>query len=132
MKQLTIVAEDRVGLIADISFILGKAKLNIESITVEVYGGKAIINLTVKDDAKATRLLAANDYRVLESELITFKVKDEPGKLAEISRLLKDEGINALSLYQITHGSGFAINAIKVDKPKKAMKVLAPYLVRGD
>ncbi|MFA6489264.1 MAG: hypothetical protein WCT52_01135 [Candidatus Micrarchaeia archaeon] len=131
MKQITIVAEDKVGLIADISYILGKARINIETIMVEVYGGKAVINLTVKDEVKAARLLAANNYRVLESELLTFKVKDEPGKLAEVSKLLREAHVNTENLYQITHGNGFAINAIKVDKPKKARKLLAQYLVKG-
>ena len=131
MKQITIVAEDKVGLIADISYILGKAHINIDTIAVEVYGGKAVINLAVKDEAKASRLLSANNYQVLESELLTFKVKDEPGKLAEVSRLLLEAHINTENLYQITHGNGYAINAIKVDKPKKAKKILAQYLVKG-
>ena len=132
MKQITIVAEDKVGLIADISYILGKARINIETIMVEVYGGKAVINLSVKDEAKAARLLSANNYQVLESELLTFKVKDEPGKLAEVSKMLREAQVNTENLYQITRGNGFAINAIKVDKPKKARKLLAQYLVRGD
>lgn len=131
MKQITIVAEDKVGLIADISYILGKAHINIESIAVEVYGGKAVVNLSVKDEAKAVRLLSANNYQVLESELLAFKVNDEPGKLSEVSRLLKEAHINTINLYQITRGNGYTINAIKVDKPKKAKKVIAQYLVKG-
>ena len=132
MKQITIVADDKVGLIADVSYILGKARINIETIAVEVYGGKAVINISVKDEAKAARLLSANGYQVLESELLIFKVKDEPGKLAEVSGLLKESQINTESLYQITRGDGFAIHAIKVDKPKKAKKIISQYLVKGE
>ena len=66
MKQITIVAEDKVGLIADISYILGKAKINIETIMVEVYGGKAVINLTVKDEIKAAKLY---DHTVINQNL---------------------------------------------------------------
>ncbi|MCX6773186.1 MAG: ACT domain-containing protein [Candidatus Micrarchaeota archaeon] len=58
MKQITIVADDKVGLLADISYILGKARVNIDAISVEVHGGKAIISLTFKDDKKAISLLA--------------------------------------------------------------------------
>jgi len=132
MKQITIVAEDKVGVIADISYILGKAHLNIEAISAEVYGGKGVVNLTVKDEAKAARLLSANGYKVLESEIIVVKVKDEPGSLSEISRLLKDAGVNIENLYLLTRGEGVSIDAINVDKPKKAKKVLAKYLMKGD
>jgi hypothetical protein len=132
MKQITIVADDRVGLLADISYILGKAKINIEAIMVEVYGGKAIINLSVKDEAKATRLLSANNYQVLESELLVFKVKDEPGQLAEVAKKLREANINTENIYQITKGNGYSVNAIKVDKPKKAAKLLAQYIVKGE
>jgi len=132
MKQITIVAEDKVGVIADISYILGKAHLNIEAISAEVYGGKGVVNLTVKDEAKAARLLSANGYKVLESEMIVVKVKDEPGSLSEISRLLKEAGVNIENLYLLTRGEGVSIDAINVDKPKKAKKVLAKYLMKGD
>ncbi|MCX8198369.1 MAG: hypothetical protein N3F07_04255 [Candidatus Micrarchaeota archaeon] len=131
MKQLTIVVDDKVGVIADISYILGKAKINIEAISAEVYGGKGIINLMVKDEQKAAKLLSANGYKVLESELIIVKLKDEPGRLSEVSALLKDAGINISNLYLLARGNGVSIDAISVDKPKKARKVLAEYLVGG-
>jgi len=132
MKQICIVAPDRVGLIADISYILGKAKINIDAISVDVYGGKGVINITVKDEKKAARLLKMNNYEVLESELLIIKVRDEPGGLSEVSKLMKDSGVNIESIYLITRGEGFSLDALKVDKPKKAKKLLAPYIVKGD
>ena len=133
MKQITIVAEDKVGLIADISYILGKARINIESISVEVYSGKAVINLTVKDEKRAASLLIANDYKVLESEVLVVCLKDEPGEMSKMSKILKDSSLNIESLYVVARGEdGYSIHALKVDKPKKAKKLLAPYLVKGD
>jgi hypothetical protein len=132
MKQITIVAEDKVGVIADISYILGKAHINIEAISAEVYGGKGVVNLTVKDESKAAKLLSASGYKVLESEIIVIKVKDEPGKLSEVSKLLKDSGVNIENLYLLTRGEGVSIDAISVDKPKKAKKILAKYLMSGE
>jgi len=48
MKDITIIAPDKVGLLADISYILGKARVNIESIAVTSVGGKAVITVLVK------------------------------------------------------------------------------------
>ena len=132
MKQITIVAEDKVGVLADITYILGKARINIESLSVEVHEGKAVVNLTVKDERRAASLLSANGYRVLESEIIVVKLKDEPGQLSEISGLLQKNGVGIQSLYLLARGGGFALDALKVDKPKKAAKLLSPYLVKSN
>lgn len=131
MKQITIVAEDKVGLLADISYILGKARVNIESIAVEVIGTKGIINLTLKDDKKATQMLEGNGYKVLSSEVLVVKVKDEPGELSKISKMLVDSGVNVESLYLLSRHGGYSLDAVKVDSPKKAAKVLEGYLVKG-
>lgn len=131
MKQITIVADDRVGLLADISYILGKARINIESISVEVIGTKAIINLTLKDDKRASRMLESNDYKVLSSEVLVVKVKDEPGELSKISKQLVDAGIGVESLYLLSRHGDYSLDALKVDNPKKAAKLLHGYLVRG-
>ena len=129
MKQIAVVAEDRVGLLADISYILGKARINIESVSVQVHGGKAVINLTVKDYEKATRMLTSNGYRVLSTEIFIIKLKDEPGEMSKMSKILRDNSINIESLYIVARGEdGFAIHALKVDKPKKARKLLAPFM----
>lgn len=131
MKQLTVVMDDRVGLLADMSYILGKAKINIDGISVEVHGGKGIINLVVKDEKKATILLKANGYNVLSSEMLIVKLKDEPGELSEISKKLTAAKVNIENLYLLVRGEGYCLDAIKVDKPSKARKLLASYLVKA-
>ncbi len=128
MKQLTIMTNDRVGILADISYILGKAKMSIIGVTAEAYEGNAIINLMVKDDKKASGLLAANGYKVLETDLIMIKVKDEPGALSSVSKRLKDAKINVESLFLIMRCKGHSIGALKVDKPKAAKRILADCL----
>ena len=132
MKQITIVTDDKVGVLADVSYILGKAKINIEALSVEVHGGKAMINISVKDEKKAIRLLTANSYKVLESEIIIVKVKDEPGELARISKLLHDGGVSVESLYLLARGEGFSLDAIQADKPRKAKEILRDYVVKGE
>lgn len=129
MKQITIVADDKVGLLADISYILGKARVNIESLSVDVHGGKAVINITVKDDARASSMLGGNGYKVLSSEVFVLRLHDGPGELSKLSNSLKEEGINIESLYLLSREGGVSLDALKVDKPKKARKLLEPYLV---
>ncbi len=128
MKQLTIVSDDKVGLLADISFILGKSHINIDSISVGVVGGKAIINLTIKDDARAAQLLAASGYQVFAADVVVVKIADTPGELARISKMLADEGISIENVHVLAKGDGFVLDSMRVDKTAKAHKLLAPYL----
>ncbi len=131
MEELTIVVDDKVGIVADISYILGKAKINIEAISVDVHGGKAIINITVKDAKKAMQYLSGSGYRVLESEIIVVKLKDEPGQLSSMSALLAKEKVNILSLFFLAKEAGYSVLALKVDHTRKAMNVLAPFMPKN-
>lgn len=131
MKQLTIMMDDKVGALADISYILGKAKVNIESVSAEVYSGKVVINLTVKNDVKASEVLSKNGYTVLKSDVLVVKVKDEPGALSEISNRLKKANINVESLFVLTRGNGYSVDVFKVDKPKAAKRLLSDCLMKS-
>jgi len=128
MKQITVVSDDKVGILADISYILGKARINIESISVQVHGGKGLVNLTVKDNEKAARMLSSNGYEVLSSEIFLVRIKDTPGEMARFTELLKKEGINIESLHVVARDEDFSVHSLKVDKPKKAKNLLGPFL----
>ncbi len=132
MKQLVIIADDKVGLLADISFLLSKSKMNIDAISAELVGNKAVIHLTVKDEKKAKETLEANDYKVVTSDVLVIKLKDEPGELSKISKKLAEGGVNIAHVHLLTKGKEGALFSIKVDKNKKAQKILEPYLTIDD
>jgi len=128
MKQLTIVTEDRVGLLADISYILGQTRINIDSISAGVCGGKAFINLSISDAGRAAALLKTNHFDVVESDMIVVKLTDEPGELAKISKMLTDANINIQSVAILAKGPDTVFDGIKVDKIESARKVLKAYI----
>jgi len=128
MKQLTVIADDRPGLLADITYILGTAHMNIEAIDVHVHGGKGIIHLTVKDAEKASKMLKANGYEPFEVDVKFIRVLDKPGALAEVSKILADGKVNVEMLRQVCVDGGYAINTLKTDNPAKTAKLLEKYL----
>ncbi len=128
MGQITIVVNDSVGVLADISYLLGKAKINIDSLTATSLSGKAIIVFFVKDCDKARKILASNGYETLESEILVLRLKDAPGQLSQMTMLLKKENVNIINLYFIAREKGSSILAVRVDKTSKAKKLLKPYL----
>lgn len=132
MKQISVVVDDKVGLLADISFILGKSHINIESIASSSVGGKCVLNLTVKEEKRAIDVLAANGYKCLESDVIVVQMDNTPGTLAQLTRLLADSKINIENLLILTQDDKRSVYALKVDKPKLAEKLLTPYLGRDE
>jgi hypothetical protein len=124
MKTITIVEQDRVGLLMDISYILGKERINIESISANAVGGKAIITLTVRDGNEAKKILIKNGFHIIEEDMLMVSLRDRPGELATLAKLMKDNGINLVNLYMVSKDAKNTIVAIKPDKPKKAKELL--------
>ena len=132
MKTITIMADDRVGLLADISYILGKTKINIETISVDVISGKAIISMTIKEYEKASEVLQNAGFNVSEMNAIIVKLPDEPGQLNKITSMLAKEEVNIQNVHIVSRDNKTTIISLVVDKPKKAVKILEPFLLNKD
>lgn len=132
MKHITMVSEDRVGLIADISYILGSARINIETLSAMVQGSKCIVSISVKDERKAVDILRSNGYEVLESELLVVKIKDEPAQMSKFTSLLSKEKVGILSMQQLAKDGQHDTFAVKVDHVAKARKMLSGYLIDNE
>lgn len=132
MKTITIVADDKVGLLADISYVLAKSKINIESVNVEVVGGKAIIAIGVHDVVRGKTTVEAAGYKVEEPNTIVIKIKDEQGEYERIVDAVKKEGTKILGSKTLSKDGKVAVMSLTVDKPKKAVSVLSSYLITNE
>lgn len=128
MSELTVVAKDRVGLLADISDSLAKKKINIESISVEASGKTAIIHMRVGHAKEAKKSLVAEGFRVIDRNNLLLKLKDKPGELAKVSRKLADSGISIRNVYILDAEKNEKILAMDTSDNDKARKMLAGYI----
>jgi len=127
MKSVTIISEDRVGLLADISYILGKSNVNIEGLSVDVLGGKAVVGLEVKDPKKAQGILEMNGFKMAHPEAIVIKVAND--HMERISEMLESEKILVKELSMLSSDKSDGIFALHVDKPRKAHKMLSSFII---
>lgn len=132
MKPLTIVADDKVGLLADISYILGKAKINIDSLSVDVVGGKAIISLLLSEPERGKSVLEAAGYNVTELSSLVLKLPDKPGELSKVTSILAKEGINIQNVHMLTRDGKTTVISMIVDKPKRAITLLKDYTINKE
>lgn len=124
MNQLVLVASDKVGLLAKIARTLAKAKINIESISGEAVGRKAIIRMVVSNDVKATEALKKAGYDVVPSDALVVKLANKPGALAELAEKLAKARVNIENVHLVHKGDREGIFALKTDAPGKAGKLL--------
>jgi hypothetical protein len=132
MKTITIVSEDRVGLLADISYILSKSRINIDSINANLIGKKFIITLLVKDSQLAREVLSRGGYTITEAESIVVKIPNRLGEIEKVSERLATNGINIENVTMLSVNPSEGVFVLKVDKPKKACSVLSDILVDAD
>jgi len=128
MRELLVIAKDRVGLLAELSYLLGEENVDIESISADTVGKEAIIHLVVSDDKKAEELLRGAGFKVMRSDIIVINLDDKPGELSKVAKILADDQINIKNVQLLTKENSKALYAIKVDKTKKAVGLLKVYL----
>lgn len=131
IRELIIVARDKIGLLADISYILTKEKINIEQIGANAIGNNAVISLGVLSAKynKARSALEKNKYSILPMESIIVKMKDKSGALAEMTRKLANAKISILNIHKLGKQNEYAFVSIIVDKQRKTKKILSNIIV---
>ena len=125
MNELTVITKDHVGLLAEVSELLGKKKINIESLHADASRGTAILRLYTESPAKAKAALKGAGFEVMDSAILVIRVDDKPGKLARVARILSDNGINMKNLYLLKQDKSeklFAIETTDNDAARKALK----------
>jgi hypothetical protein len=132
VKTLTIVADDKVGLLADISYILAKSKINIDSVNVDVVAGKAIISLGVPDAVRGKQVVEAAGYKVEEANSVVIKLPDTPGELSGVTNMLAKDGIKIQSVHTLSKDGKTTVIALLVDKPRRATTLLDKYLITNE
>jgi hypothetical protein len=128
LRELVVIAKDRVGLLAKISKILVDKKINVDSVSVETLGGDAIIHLVASQENEAIKLLKDAGYKAVLSDVIVLKISESPGELAKVAGILADAGINIRSVHFIRKEYDKGLFAVKVDKADEAVRLLKDYI----
>ena len=132
MKPIILVENDRVGLLADISYILAKSKINIDTISVNVDGDTVVLVLTVSDNKKAVAVLGESGYKNIKEDYFAIKVNDRPGELNKIMSVLSKAKIRISNVHLLTRDGKHTVVALKTDKVKKAKELLGEFLVENE
>lgn len=98
-KEVFISADNKIGLLRDLSKILAAGAINIRAISGYIIEAKAFIRLIVSDYSKAEELLRDSDYNVVLKEVVLIEAEDKIGALEEISERVEQAGIDLKYIY---------------------------------
>jgi hypothetical protein len=129
MKSLTLVADDRVGLLMDIATILAQAKINIETVNADAHAGKAIVIMTLSDAEKGKKVLETAGYKIESTGALVIELDDKPGELGRITALLSKEGISIRSVHTIAKDGKKTVLSLRASDQKKAAALLKECLI---
>ncbi|NOY62824.1 MAG: ACT domain-containing protein [Gammaproteobacteria bacterium] len=130
MKQITIIGEDRSGMMAEISSALAEGGINIETLDAETIQEWTVMILTVDRYDDAIRVLQQNpDLRIITDDAILLRLEDRPGALAKIAKRFKDANINMRSVRIIRRDGQDALVAISTERSSAALELVKDSLV---
>lgn len=127
MKEITIVAPNKVGALAVVSESLGSVGVNIEAISAYEKNEKAVFRVLTNDATTAVKAISKlHDFKAFENDVILLKLSNRPGELGKITRKLSNRNINLESLYIVSKRNDETEVAIKPVKEdfEKAKEIL--------
>ena len=129
MKSMTIIQETRPGLLAEITTLLEGVGVNMQTIDGDTIGSTAVISIMADPYEKCFDTLAEAGFKVFPHEQILVGIRDQPGALAEISRMLANEQIDIRSVHLVNREGERAIVALETENDYRTRQILRDLIV---
>ena len=125
IRQLSLFLENKPGSLSRPVSLLGKAGINILTLSIADTQQFGILRFIVRDWERAKTLLEKDGFVVKVSDLIAVEVADEPGGLARILVVLEKAKVNLEYMYGFTlKHEGKGLLAFRFDDPDRAVVAL--------
>ncbi|MEW6670343.1 MAG: ACT domain-containing protein [Thermodesulfobacteriota bacterium] len=105
--QITIPAENKPGVLAGVTSILAKEKINIRAISITSFGQSGYFHMIVDDPERGHRALTRGGTAAELNEIVAVLIPDKPGGLDKLIQILAAGHMNIENAY------GFVIESHK-------------------
>jgi hypothetical protein len=123
IKQISVFSENKPGRLAAIAKALQDEKINIFAFSIAEAKGFGVVRILVDKPEAALKKLADIGFMVSFTDVIAVRMKDEPGGLFDIARILGESEINIEYSYAYS-GKEAAVLILRVDRIKEAIEKL--------
>ena len=126
IRQISVFSENRPGRLAAIAHALGEESVNILAFSIAEADGFGVVRALVDHPDKAKKKLTSLGFNVAFTDVIAVRMKDAPGGLYEIAKLLGDANINIEYSYAYSGREG-AVLILRVDHVEEAITKISAY-----
>lgn len=124
-KQISVFLANQPGTLADVCEELDDQGINILALTVSDTVDHAVVRMLVDRPGEATHRLEDQGLLVVENDVLTVDLENEPGALAHMSRRLAEQEINIEYAYcTASPGQSKGMMIIRMSDPERAMELL--------
>ncbi len=124
VKQINVFIENEPGRLAEVTAALSEAKIDIRAIYVTDSSTYGMLRMIVDQPDEAKIVLMNKGFTVSISHVIAVSLKDVPGTLDKVLRLLSDNNIQLEYLYAfVGRLSTEAVVVLRVDDRVKTMEI---------
>ena len=125
LVQFSLFLAGKPGMLALICRELGKAKINIEALTMMDVQEHGVLRLIASDPDKARPVLRDLNIHMAETEVLAVPMSNRPGAVADVLEKLSTHHVQISYVYCTTGTrGGKTLGVFKVGNIKKAMKVI--------
>ena len=125
MQRIVIMAENRIGVIAQIAGTLAEGGVNLNSIATENEGQHGVVIITTDRTDHALAILNQAGFKAVSDEAVLVQLPDQPGALANLASELTGAGLNIRTFHIIERRDNYATAAITTDDQSRAKTALA-------
>ncbi len=123
-KQLSVFLQNETGRVLEMTGVLGKAGVNIRTISIAESQEYGIVRMIVDKPEKAEAALSESGFSTNVADVLRLTVPDNPGALCGILTALADADINVAYMYGSSYSDSTAPIIMKVNDIGRAVKVL--------
>ncbi|HHW71001.1 MAG TPA: ACT domain-containing protein [Clostridiales bacterium] len=125
VQQISVFVENKKGRLVGVTEVLAKNNIDICAISIADTTNFGILRMIVDAPALAVEELKKDGYTVSTTEVIAVEIKDQPGGLNEVLKILRDHDISIEYLYSfVKRPAENALILFRVENTKKALDVL--------
>lgn len=105
-KQISVPIANQPGQVAKISSLIAEHHLHLRAVTISEQGDQGSFRFIACQAEKAIRLLRASGYDPKTDEVLSIRLQDSRGKLAELASALAQAGVNIDYVYASVDDEG--------------------------
>jgi len=123
IRQISVFSENKPGRLAAIAKALQEEGINILAFSIAEADGFGVVRALVDKPQKAYEKLSGIGFNVAFTDVIAVQMKDVPGGLYEIARILGEGTINIEYSYAYS-GKDAAVLILRVDNVDAAISAI--------